>query len=210
MARIDDYKESFRLAAVELEKKDAASLAEAAGAEFSPEKGLTVPFLGSRYTVQIHPETDIRKIDSNDEIPLPDKILIAHYLLGSVGNKSTGRLITFRQVRDGHFYFDAFQRRARDPFASFFGNNGQLFMKCAEMMGGVPMNNGDFSMEFVVFPHVRVQLVLWSGDEEFPPEATILFDESIQGLLSAEDIAVLSGSLVYRLIGLGRKIQAGA
>jgi hypothetical protein len=53
-------------------------------------------------------------------------------------------------------------------------------------------------------------LVLWSGDEEFPPDATVLFDQSIQGLLSAEDIAVMSGSLVYRLIGLGRKIQSGA
>lgn len=210
MARIDDYKESFRLAAVELRKKDAASMAEAAGAEFSPEQGIVVPFLGAKYTVEIHPETDIRKVDSNEDIPLPDKILIAHYLLGADGKKSTGKLITFRQIPDGHFYFDAFQRRARDPFANFFGNNGQLFMRCAKMMGGVPMDNGDYSMEFVVFPHVRVQLVLWSGDEEFPPDATVLFDQSIQGLLSAEDIAVMSGSLVYRLIGLGRKIQSGA
>lgn len=61
-------------------------------------------------------------------------------------------------------------------------------------------------MEFSVFPHIRVQLVLWSGDEEFSPEATILFDESIQWLLPAEDIAVMSGGLVYRLIGLGRKM----
>lgn len=209
MARIDDYKESFRLASVELAKRDAAALAEAAGAEFSPQQGLVVPFLGTKYVVGFHPETDIRKVGSSEEIPLPDKILIAHYLLGATGKKSTGELVTFRQIPDGHFYFDAFQRRARDPFANFFGNNEQLFVKCAEMMGGVPMDNGDYSMEFLVFPHIRVQLVLWSGDEEFPPDATILFDQSIQGLLSAEDIAVMSGSLVYRLIGLGRKIQSG-
>ena len=96
MARIDDYKESFRLASVELKKRDAAALAKAAGAEFSPEAGLIVPFLGARYRVVIHPETDIGKVNSNEEVSLPDKILIAHYLLGAVGKKSNGKLITFR------------------------------------------------------------------------------------------------------------------
>jgi hypothetical protein len=78
------------------------------------------------------------------------------------------------------------------------------------MLGAVPVEIGDFGMDFPVFPHIRIQLVLWSGDEEFPPDATILFDESVQRILPAEDIAVMSGSLVYRLIGLGRKIQSAA
>ena len=210
MARIDDYKESFRLASVELKKRDPATLARAAGAVFSPEEGLTVSFLGTNYRVEIHPQTDIRKVNSSEEVSIPDKILIAHYLLGAEGKKSAGKLITFRQVPDGHFYFEAFQRRARDPFANFFGNNERLFVKCAEMMGAVPVEIGDFGMDFPVFPHIHVQLVLWLGDEEFPPDATILFDESIQRILPVEDIAVMSGSLVYRLIGLGRKIKAEA
>jgi len=210
VARVDDYKESFRLASLELKKRDAAILAKASGAEFSPEGGLIVPFLSNRYRVEIHPETNICKINSSDEVPLPDRILIAHYLLGAGGKKTTGKLITFRQIPDGHFYFEAFQRRARDPFANFFGNNGRLFVRCAEIMGAVPVGIGDYGMEFPVFPHIRVQLVLWMGDEEFPPDATILFDENIQGLLPVEDIAVMSGSLVYRLIGLGRKMDSGA
>ncbi|MGO8944991.1 MAG: DUF3786 domain-containing protein [Syntrophobacteraceae bacterium] len=210
MARIDDYKESFRLASVELKKRDPASLAKAAGAEFSPEKGLIVSFLGTEYRVEIHPQTDIAKVNSAEEVSIPDKILIAHYLLGSTGKKPAGKPITFRQIPDGHFYFEAFQRRARDPFANYFGDNGRLFVKCAEMLGALPVEIGDFGMEFSIFPHVRVQLVLWAGDEEFPADATILFDESVHRILSAEDIAVMCGSLVYRLIGLGRKIQAAA
>ncbi|MGA2027795.1 MAG: DUF3786 domain-containing protein, partial [Syntrophobacteraceae bacterium] len=197
-------------ASVELKKRDPATLAKAAGAVFSPEEGLIVTFLGTKYRVDIHPQTDIAKVDSSEEVSIPDKILIAHYLLGSAGKKSTGKLITFRQIPDGHFYFEAFQRRARDPFANYFGNNGQLFVKCAEMLGAVPVAIGDFGMDFPVFAHIHVQLVLWSGDEEFPADATILFDESVQRILPVEDIAVMCGNLVYRLIGLGRKIQSGA
>ena len=127
MARIDDYKESFRLAALELQKRDPAALAESSGAEFSPEKGLVVAFLGAGYRVEIHPETKIDKVDSDEEVSLPDKILIAHYLLGASEEEATGNLITFRQVPDGHFYFDAFQRRARDPFVNFLAITGLFF-----------------------------------------------------------------------------------
>jgi len=212
LPRIDDYKESFRLAALDLKKKDPMSLAKAAGVEVSigeMSSELIVPYLGGTYLVEIGAEVDVRRKEEGPEVSLPDMILIAHYLLGASGSKPRGRLITFRQVLDGSFYFEAFQKRARDPFLSFFGGNGKLFRKCAEIMGGTHIESGDFGMEFRVFPQIFVQLLLWEGDEEFPPDATVLFDESIQRHLSAEDIAVLSGALVYRLIGLGRKIQSG-
>ncbi|MEN6441977.1 MAG: DUF3786 domain-containing protein [Syntrophobacter sp.] len=211
MARIDDYKESFRLAALELRKKDIKAMADAAGVALATHTGaaeLMVTYLGARYRVSVTPIADILRQDSREEVPLPDKILIAHYLLGATGKKPTGRLITFRQIPDGQFYFEAFQKRARDPFVSFFGANGHLFRKCAESMGAKPVENGDYGMEFSVFPRINVQLVLWEGDDEFPPDATILFDESVQRHLPVEDIAVLSGTLVYRLISLARKMES--
>lgn len=165
-----------------------------------------MPYLGTNYIAVLSPEVDIRRENGADEVPIADKILIAHYLLGATGKKNSGNLITFRQVADGHFYFDAFQRRARDPFVNFFGSNGRLFVKCGLELGGTPVENGNFGMEFRVFPRICIQLVLWEGDEEFGPDATILFDENIQHQLSAEDIAVLSGSIVYRLIGLARRM----
>lgn len=210
MARIDDYRESFRLASLELKKRNPSTLAEAAGVDIRGDRERTellVPFLGTKHIVAFCPDIDIRKENATEEVSIPDKILIAHYLLGATGKKNSGNLITFRQIPDGHFYFDAFQRRARDPFVSFFGSNGRLFAKCAQEMGATPVENGDFGMEFRVFPRICVQLVLWEGDEEFEADATILFDESIQHQLPVEDIAVLSGSVVYRLIGLARRGQ---
>ncbi len=62
-------------------------------------------------------------------------------------------------------------------------------------------------MAFRVLPNITIQIVLWEGDEELSPEATILFDASIEQGLPAEDIAVLSGMLVYRLMGIARTRQ---
>jgi len=53
-------------------------------------------------------------------------------------------------------------------------------------------------------PNVPVRLILWAGDDEFPAAANILFDQNIGGILSPEDIAWLSGMLVYRLIALSK------
>jgi hypothetical protein len=63
-------------------------------------------------------------------------------------------------------------------------------------------------MVFQVLPRIEVQLVLWQGDDEFPPEGSVLFDASIQHRLPTEDIAVLSGMLVYKLMGIARSQQA--
>lgn len=211
MARIDDYKESFRLAAIGLKEADRRHLAAAAGAEwYSMEGGLEevrLSFLGIRYSVQIAETVEVVREGENSEVPLPEKILICHYLLRASEDPASGELITFRQVPDGQFYFDAFQRRSRDPLLATFGKDHELFRSCAAVLGGQPVDNGDMGMVFNVLPGIPIQLILWRGDEEFPPEASILFDSSIQRKLSAEDIAVLSGMLVYRLMGLARSFK---
>jgi hypothetical protein len=51
-------------------------------------------------------------------------------------------------------------------------------------------------------PKIPVCLILWAGDDEFPPAGNVLFDASISRYLIAEDVAVLSGMVVYPLIGM--------
>lgn len=214
MARIDDYKESFRLAANELKQSDLADTARKAGVELNGSAGggteLRVPFLGAPFIVRVGEEVDVVREGDDKEVSLPEKILICHYLLHASGLPPAGELITFRQVPDGHFYYDAFQRRARDPFLSSFGQSGELFRTCAQMLGANPVETGDVGMVFRVFPLIPVQLVLWAGDDEFPPEAGILLDATIARNLSAEDIAVMSGMLVYKLMGIARSVQSAS
>jgi hypothetical protein len=208
MARIDDYKESFRLASEELRRANLHRLARLAEVDISVLEGgvtsLRVPFFGTPHLVLVGQNVDIRREGNHGEVPLPEKILLCHYLLHASGDPPTGDLITFRQIPDGHFYFDAFQRRARDPFLATFGKHPELFQRCAQALGGTEIATGDVGLSFQVFPRIAIQLVLWEGDDEFPPEAGILFDANIQHNLAAEDIAVLTGMLVYRLMGIAR------
>jgi hypothetical protein len=211
LARIDDYKESFRLASETLERADLQLLARLAGADLKlHEKGgaeIRFAFLQTDMLITVGDQVDVTKDGEEGEPSLPEKILVLHYFLHASGKPASGELITFRQIPDGQFYFDAFQRRARDPFLATFGRDAELFRSCARMIGGIPVDAGDVGMAFRVLPHITIRLALWQGDDEFPPEASVLFEDNIQHYLDVEDIAVLSGMLVYRLMGIARGLQ---
>jgi hypothetical protein len=212
VARVDDYKESLRIASDRLRNSDLDRLARYAGAAVeraeTGETRVKFPFLGTPMVVQVGNSVQLFKENDPAEISLPEKILLCHYLLHASEVPASGQFINFRQIPDGHFYDDAFQRRARDPLLATFGRNLELFGRCAGILNGIPVAAGDVGMSFAVFPRMNIHLVLWRGDEEFPPDANILFDDNIRHNFPAEDVAVISGMLVYRLMGIARAQSA--
>lgn len=207
MPRIDDYREALKIAKEKILGEDIRELAGKAGGEIE-ERGdvKLIKFLFFQDLCQIRLEKGEVSIESSEkEVSLTDQVLIAHYFLGASNEPETGEWITFRDIPDGHFYYDAFLRRARDPFLKTFGEKPDLYKRVAPMIGGIPVEGvGDVAFDFRVLPKITVRIVLWKGDEEFPPEANILFDRNIQLFLPVEDIAYLSGGVVYRMMGIAR------
>ncbi len=208
MARVDDYKNAAELSRRALAGHDPQLLAGFSGGrllEQGDEAILSLAFLGQ----DIHaswPEVNLSRAGSKDEIPIQQQVLILHYLEGawrSKGPALTGEWIAFQDVPDGKFYQDAFQRRAKVPFVKGFGDRPGLL---AELAGSVykaeSIHLGDVSVAVAAFPMIRAALVLWAGDDEFPAEGNILFDGNTPSYLSAEDMAWLSGMIVYPLVGM--------
>jgi hypothetical protein len=172
----------------------------------SPQEGLIVPYFGQSRRIT-WPEVSVTPGTGAGEIPLPEQILILHYLLNASGEPLTGRSIDFRQVPEGGFYWSAFISRAQKPLLSTFGNDLNLYVKVAATLGGESLDLGDAAARFMAFPRVPITHVLWGGDEEFTPEATILFDETISRYFPTEDIAALAGASVYRLMGAAHQFR---
>ena len=49
-------------------------------------------------------------------------------------------------------------------------------------------------------PASRIAYVLWRGDEEFAPSASVVFDASVEGYLDAEAVTVLAELATRRLV----------
>ena len=211
LARIDDYKEAFRLASKELARVNPHRICSLSGADcIEGQSGrpiITIPFLNKEHLIQLEPRVDVSLKEDNEPVSIPEKILILHYLLTARGDSLKRDLITFREIPEGVFYYSAFLKRAKDPFVRTFGEEPHRLLTCGSRLGAEPDQLGDVSITLKALPRVPVTTVLWGGDDELPPEGNILFDESITSYLPTEDIAVLSGMIVYRLIRVNQSLS---
>jgi hypothetical protein len=207
MPRIDDYRNALALAQEEWAKQDPQRTAILSGAEYkkgSDGPRLLLQFLDKAITVS-WPGGQVRGPDSAIDLSLQEQVLIFHYLLKAPGAPMTGEWITFREIPSGEFYYSAFVKRAKEPLLKTFGTQPQLLKELGLRRGGVQREEGDVCICFQAFPQIPVCLILWAGDDEFPPDGNVLFDASIVRYLIAEDVAVLAGMVVYPLIGMAYK-----
>ncbi len=128
-----------------------------------------------------------------------ERILVLHYLMCDAPIQQTGELISFRQLDGGMFYWEAFLSRSVRPLVQRIGNNISLLQENLKRFDFIPVPRGDVGACIHVFGKVYVTLIYLAGDDEFPPEAQLLFDSSIKDIFSTEDVAVLAGQMCFSL-----------
>ena len=170
------------------------------------QKIIILEYLNQSYQI-VFPDIDISLIDSEEEVPIRDKILILHYFTQAKGTPITNKITAFRELPEGANYFPTFSKRAIKPLLDHFGREPERLIDTAEELGGHKVNYGDVAVTINAFSYVPITLVLWRGDEEFSPEGSILFDSSISEYLSTEDIIVLCQTIGWKLIRYLREIQ---
>jgi hypothetical protein len=204
MARIDDYKTARQLAVEKLVTESFDTILQRTGFESVADDQFRVPFLNRVYRIGFPELTFEDEANSQKEVPIQEQILILHYMLSAAPTPLTDNWVSYREIPGASFYYSSFVRRAIDPLKKVFGQNIDGFLRAGDILGGKGIDTGDAGYEFRLFPSIPARLILWAGDEEFPAEANMVFDENIGSMLSPEDIAWLAGMLVYRLIALSR------
>ena len=204
MARIDDFKKALEVGKEEISKKNPLHLCRLSGGQFIEKSNepdsMQIKFLNRMVTIS-WPDL-IFSQDSDKEIKIKEKILIVHYLNNAKKEDLTEELIAYQEIPSARFYLSAFNARSRDPFIAAFGENpDKLPVVAQELFAAQRASMGDVSVTIQAFPKIPITFIIWQGDEEFPPNGTILFDSSIKdNLLSAEDISELVSMIVYPLI----------
>jgi len=204
MARVDDYFNAKKIAVADLSSYSIEAIRACSEFEMLTDAVLRVPFLSRTYHIRYPDFTFEDAADSTAEVPIQEQVIILHYMNAMQKTPVAGRWIAYREIPGAAFYYSSFVKRAIDPLKKVFGSNVGALPPVAEKLGGEAMDNGDVGYIFHVLPKVPLQLILWEGDEEFSPEANILFDETAGNYLSPEDAAWLAGMLVYRLIALSK------
>ncbi len=181
----------------ELSKADPDDLARRGG--LIPEGCvLRLPFLGRTYTIGWPDLT----VSFSDGSPCPEDlaILVLDYLLNADGSAPTGEWVGFQELPDGSFYRAAFQGYSGDRLVRDLDGDVERFRRAAGRLDGEPLPMGDAGYAFRALPHVPLAVVWWDGDDEFPPNATVLFDRVAGTYLPTDGLAIL-GRMLCRALG---------
>jgi len=169
-------------------------------------KSIIIKYLNQSYLITL-PHVNISLVDSKEEVPLRDKILMLHYLSQAQGTALTNKIITYKELPEGASYFPTFSKRTIKPILAHFGQEPERLVDIAAKLGGYKVDYGDVAVTVNAFSRVSVTLVLWRGDDELVPEGSILFDSNITDYLSTEDVTVLCEIITWRLINYLRKAR---
>ncbi len=190
-------------------KADPEEIAGRCQLEYDEEKGgFAIRMMGVDYRVS-HPDfqvtTDHEGYAALRDTLYPAKILVARFLLEGKILPEDGGFVTYRDVPWGEHYFGVFQGRCIKRLAFSYGGKIAQFCQLMDAIGATPVSTGDAGYRFPFINNVEMQFILWSGDEEFPPSAQILFADNAIHAFSAEDMAFMGDISIGTLKAMERE-----
>lgn len=193
---LEFYLEKYRAA-------DPAEMAVRCALPYDGEKRvITMNFMGEEFGVS-HPDFTIV-----GPTPLTNKerILFLRYLLDGRYTLPTGHYMTYREFPWGNVYLQQFDGRCIKRFAFSYGFKPDLLRRVMEKLGATPLQQSDVGYEITLINGLTMRFLLWLGDDEFPPNAQVLFSENFRHAFTAEDMANIGDIVISRMKKLGASL----
>ena len=173
-------------------KADAQEMAERTGARYENGK-FSVNLLGTEYVIS-HPEYTIAP-----GCVLPVQTFLLRYLLEGKQVSWGASWKTFREMPWGELYIKPYTGRVLTRAAFTFGTRVEAFAAACEKMGATKLGSGDAGYEFDFLGGYKMRILVWAGDEEFPPNAQILYSDNFEQGFQPED-RVVAGDILISVI----------
>ena len=157
-----------------------------------------IHLIGREYAIS-HPTYEIRALDGGQLPPLPAQTFLLRYLLESKKVSWTGEWKTFREMPWGEMYIKPYTGRVLTHAAFTFGTRLTAFNQSAAKMGAAKVPHGDAGWEFTLIGDYRMRILVWEGDDEFPPNAQVLYSDNFAEGFAAED-RVVAGDILISVI----------
>jgi len=161
-------------------------------------KEFYVNLLDREYAIS-HPEYALRALDGGKLPPLPTQTFMLRYLLESKQVSWGGAWKTFREMPWGEIYIKPYTGRVLTRAAFTFGTRVAAFRAACEKMGATAVAHGDAGFQFDLIGGYKMQILVWEGDDEFPPNAQVLYSDNFAEGFAAED-RVVAGDILISVI----------
>lgn len=103
---------------------------------------------------------------------------ILWYLIQAEDVPLSGSLVKPSHTSEGRMFFAGAHALPLGRLVRRYGNDAGRFLGKGYELGGERLDFADASLRLLPFPRVPVVLLLWTGDEEFPARADLLYDST--------------------------------
>ena len=158
-------------------------------------KNFYVQLLHYSYVIS-HPDYSIRRLVDDVVPPLPVQTFLLRFLLEGKQVDWAGQWKTFREMPWGEMYIKPYTGRVLTRAAFTFGTRVAAFKAACEKMGAEAVSHGDAGYRFALIGGYQMQILVWEGDDEFPPNAQVLYSDNFAAGFAAEDRVVAGDILI--------------
>jgi hypothetical protein len=160
--------------------------------------------MGTEYLAAF-PDFGMTPVAGADFCTRSGKLLFLRYLCEGRFCEGIGKQISYGEVPWGEVYDRNFRGRCVSRLVRAFAGDAAAFSRvmrenAALRAERLPQGDAGYRFEFV--NGLYMSMLLWEGEDEFPPAAQILFSDNFSHAFTAEDIAVAAEFAVGYLTSL--------
>jgi len=153
-----------------------------------------IPFLNDLYALD--PQGALIVLSGRKVTPELE-VSILEYLIGAKQIEPQGRWLSMKDLKGGRGFVQS-HPLPLEGLLQKYGRAPQAFLKKGVELGGEVKRVGDAGIILRPLPRIPMLLVLWKGDEEFPPRLNVLFDPTAQEHLRLDALYGLAIEVIRR------------
>jgi hypothetical protein len=173
-----------------LSQANPAEVARRTGAGY--QKGVyTLPFLNRELTVR--PAQRLVQVhgQSGEEPEFQLCLTMLLFLLKVDAVQLPSRQVSPKEYKGGVVFFQGPHALPTARLEERFGSNRELFLSAGHSLGGEEVGRGDVAVVLTAYPNLRLEVILWLGDEEFPPQVILTVPAALERFWALDAIWAL-------------------
>ncbi|MBN3038540.1 MAG: DUF3786 domain-containing protein [Candidatus Omnitrophica bacterium] len=159
-----------------------------------------IRFMDDDYAIDLK-EKRVLSVSCNSLAKDHYSILILHYLCQKIKGLSPmqGVWISFKELPGGQAYYPTYKKRVLETILRKYKDNPEALLELNQRFPCRSEKLADISVVLEAMQEVQTLITFWRGDEEFGPEANVLFDKNINEVFCTEDIVVLAEIIAHKI-----------
>jgi hypothetical protein len=175
-----------------LSKADPAEVGSRTGARYQ-EGAYILPFLNRELTVYPARRLVLARGQSDGEPEFQLCLSALLFLLKVDATQLPSRQVSPKEYKGGVVFFQGPHALPTSRLEARFGHQRELFLQVGRSLGGTEAAQGDAAVVLTAYPNLTIEVILWLGDEEFPPQVILTAPAALERFWALDAIwAVLN------------------